>query len=179
MTRKARRCVPQQCPKCEMWFSEANKKSRHIAGKLCWGDGVPILNEETKAIWLYWKEKKQRKTPPSKQFLLSATEMVRLFSDAGITAKDIGKGSHQYALARHNDTGHYEMGNCRFITARANTQERSETNNVESKIKKTHTPHGTFKSLKEAAENHGLNHSVILYRVGSPTEKMKEYYYVE
>ena len=168
-----------QCPQCKMKFYTKGHLKGHYGSASCWGDSIPILNEETKEIWAYWRKKKLRKKHAHIDFKLSATEMVQLFSDAGITAKDIGKASHQYNLARHNDTGHYEMGNCRFITMRENIKERSETNNVESKIKKTHTPHGTFNSLNEAASHHGVNHSVISYRVSSPTEKMKEYYYVE
>ena len=175
-TRKTRNDTPKRCPQCEMWFTNGNKLSHHLRGTTCWGDSVPILNEETKAIWAYWKQKKFKGTP-NRQFLLSATEWVQLFEDAGITSKDIGKGSQQYQLARHNDTGHYEVGNCRFITSRANTQERSEINNVNSKTKRTHTPLGTFNSLGEAATHCGLKSGTLGARIRSTNDRMKEYYY--
>ena len=89
----------------------------------CWGADVPILNEETRAIWFYWMKKRKRARVKGQTFTLSATEMVQLFTDAGITANDIGKKAHQYQLGRHGDTGGYEMGNCRFITMKENMEE--------------------------------------------------------
>ena len=121
----------KKCPQCKMEISTSNF-DRHIKGKgnTCWGDSVPILNEETKAIWGYWKEKRYRADRKGIDFKLSATEMVQLFEDAGITANDIGRHPHQYALARHNDTGDYEMGNCRFTTRRENRAEQKSTKGI-------------------------------------------------
>ena len=183
---QTRPAVWVQCPECQMTIHRPSM-ALHLKGNLCWGDSVPILNEETKAIWSYWKQKKQRhdgyiRKGSSVKFLLSATDMVQLLNDAGITAKDIGRASHQYALARHNDTGDYEMGNCRFITVKENIGER-KPQSLTSKVlhqpqsRTTHTPNGTYNSLNEAARAYGVGHKTIAYRINSTTEKMKEYYY--
>ena len=162
--------------------------SRHLNGTYCWGDSVPILNEETKAIWQYWKAKKNRQTTRFRkgsgvEFLLTATEMVQLFTDAAITPNDIGRGSQQYQLGRHNDTGHYEMGNCRFITMTENQREQKRpTERMRGatvlQYKKTHTPYGTYESMAEAVRETGICKPTLAGRIRSTTEKMKEYYYV-
>ena len=119
-----------QCPNCKMLFpGRGGGHDKHANGTTCWGDSVPILTEETKAIWKYWKEKKSHGTP-NKQFLLSATDMLQLLNDASITANDIGRQPHQYQLARYNDTGDYEMGNCRFTTRRENRAEQKSTKGI-------------------------------------------------
>lgn len=58
-------------------------------------------------------------------FLLSFEEYEQLVKDANITVDDIGiKGYH---LARYNDTGNYELGNCRFIYYLDNYAEKKIT----------------------------------------------------
>ena len=161
----------KQCPQCKMKLHPVN--NTHIGSKSCWGDGVLILNEETEAIWSYWKVKRQRKAPSNKQFLLSATEMVQLFSDAGITANDIGRGLHQYQLARHNDTGHYEMGNCRFITAGANRAERCTQKNQRA----VKTPLGEFPSVRSAAKEHGMDKASVTHRLRSNGASWSQWHY--
>jgi len=54
---------------------------------------------------------------------LSFEEYKQLMEEAGICADDIGNKRGKYALARNNDLGHYEMGNCRFITTYENAKE--------------------------------------------------------
>ncbi len=54
---------------------------------------------------------------------LTFDEYKQLMEEAGITADDIGNKRGKYALARHNDLGHYEMGNCRFVTTYENAKE--------------------------------------------------------
>ena len=159
-----------------------NTITRHIGSESCWGESVPILNEETKAIWSYWTAKKKRhNTQTAHKFLLSATELLQLMNDAGITRDGIGVKPHQYQLARHGDTGDYEIGNCRFITSSENRAEQKSskgipTNHPNARI--THTPQGTYNSLTEAARAYGVGHKTISVRVESKTERMKEYYYV-
>lgn len=55
-------------------------------------------------------------------FNLSLDEFVKLVVDANIKSSDLGiKGYH---LARFNDSGAYEVGNCRFIHYTENLAER-------------------------------------------------------
>lgn len=56
-------------------------------------------------------------------FLLTQEEVQRLLDEACISWDQwTHKGYH---LARYNDSGPYEVGNCRFITANENYQEKS------------------------------------------------------
>ena len=55
---------------------------------------------------------------------ITESDLDLLLAEAGITMADIGQKSHEYALARYNDTGDYVLGNCRFITVAQNNAER-------------------------------------------------------
>ena len=57
------------------------------------------------------------------EWRLSKQEVKLLLHEAGITIWDVGNAGHKYCLARYNDRGHYEYGNCRFITNRENVRE--------------------------------------------------------
>lgn len=54
---------------------------------------------------------------------ISKQEIQMLLDEAGITIDDIGRERGTYQLARHNDLGHYELGNCRFILCEENRAE--------------------------------------------------------
>ena len=117
-----------KCPQCKRVYALGQMQS-HLQGKNCWGNSVPIEDEETERLYQYWKLKNNdcavKHCHTHKQWKLSPTELTQLLNDAGITIYDVGRHSgSQYQLARHNDTGHYEVGNCRFITLRENMQER-------------------------------------------------------
>jgi hypothetical protein len=65
----------------------------------------------------YWTRKRYSSQCRKIPFLLTGEEMVSLFEQAGITPADVGTNSpNQWVLARHGDTGPYEIGNCEFIT---------------------------------------------------------------
>ena len=178
---KGRKYPKTRCPECQLemteWGVRQHKKSA------CWGEGVPIINEETKTIWRYWRGKNSHHTP-EKQWLLTGAELVQLFEDAGITVNDIGQKSQQYQLARHGDTGHYEMGNCRFITMRENLQEKRVKTTEEwiahnaGHAKEVSTPHGTYPSLSEAARRIGVLQRTVSRRVKNEREKWKEWHLV-
>lgn len=52
-------------------------------------------------------------------------EYCKLVAEAGLVSSDLGFSSgKKYVLARYNDSGDYEYGNCRFITQKENAQER-------------------------------------------------------
>ena len=57
------------------------------------------------------------------EWRLSKQEVKLLLHEAGITIWDVGNAGNKYCLARYNDRGHYEYGNCRFITNRENIRE--------------------------------------------------------
>ena len=171
----------KQCPTCKMVFPYEGL-SRHLNGTYCWGDSVPILNEETKAIWQYWKAKKNRQTTRFRkgsgvEFLLTATEMVQLFTDAAITPNDIGRGSQQYALGRHNDTGNYEEGNCRFITARENKQEDNWDRATQKNVRVIVTPLGEFPSVRDAERLTGINRITLRDRLRHEGVQWSQWHY--
>ena len=60
-------------------------------------------------------------------FNLSNEDIQTLLDEAGITIFDVGRTSNEYVLARYNDTGPYEMGNCRYITFAENISEKEIT----------------------------------------------------
>jgi hypothetical protein len=67
------------------------------------------------------------------EFYLTFDEFKQLVQDANITVDDLHiKGYH---LARYNDSGNYEIGNCRFIPYLDNYKERkiSDRNRLASK----------------------------------------------
>ena len=153
-----------QCPQCKMTIPNKGGLAHHIKGSSCWGSSVPILSEDTKTIWKYYTAKKLRKG--ESPFLLTPQELMRLMDDAGIAANDIGQKSHQYQLARHNDTGNYEVGNCRFITAKENQNEKTTTH-----CKRVSIPQGTYHSVREAIRVTGIPRSTLRGRLESNAEK--------
>ena len=64
---------------------------------------------------------------------LTEDDIQQLLNEAGITIADVGARSDQYVLARHNDTGNYDMGNCRFVTANENVTEMNNRQKGKSK----------------------------------------------
>tara|TARA_R110000737_G_scaffold210135_1_gene227900 strand:+ start:120 stop:629 length:510 start_codon:yes stop_codon:yes gene_type:complete len=156
----------------------------HIGSTFCWGDSYPISDERTKKIWQYWCDKKKCQTP-LKQWLLSGAELVQLFEDAGISADDIGVKSQQYQLGRHNDSGHYQVGNCRFITTRENLQERTFTPEAVQKIKDAQTrkpvrtPSGWYESLTKCSEELGIRKDTLRLRLRSNSASWSQWQYAE
>ena len=54
---------------------------------------------------------------------LTYAEYVQLLRDAGIKSSDVG--TIGYHLARYGDVGGYEVGNCRFVPYKVNSDERT------------------------------------------------------
>ena len=168
----------KQCPQCKMKLKWHDNKHPTV----CWGDSVPITDDAKKSIWKYWKTKRSRHEASGAKFLLTATEIVQLFEDAGITGDDIGKRSSDYCLARVNDIGDYKMGNCSFKTQRENIQERSLETMVTAQketMKSVATPQGKYRGLGEAARMSNIDRGTLHYRVKSTRPRWKEYYYDE
>ena len=72
-------------------------------------------------IWLARKraDSKRRGIPCH----LTLPHLYLLLYAARITIHDIGKKRGEYVLGRFDDTGPYELGNCRFITVEQNNAE--------------------------------------------------------
>ena len=173
--------VPKQCPNCKMWLFNATNQVQHSRGILCWGN-TPINDDATKAIWQYWRDKR-KVSIPERQWLLTGGQLLELMEDAGITRDDIGMGNDKYQLGRHNDTGHYEVGNCRFITGLENKRERQVKSTAEMVAQAPHckevsTPHGTYPSIGEAARRTGVTRETVKNRVRNEKQKWKEWHLV-
>ena len=56
---------------------------------------------------------------------LKSADIRQLLEEAGITIDDLGHGRDSYCLARYNDLGSYEIGNCRFVTNGENWDEKN------------------------------------------------------
>ena len=161
----------KQCPQCKIEMN-ANGGRPH----LCWGD-VPILDERTLGIHQYWKNKRKSSKTRGIEFLLTPRQLIQLFEDAGITANDIGRGSQQYALGRHNDTGNYEEGNCRFITARENKQEDNWDRATQKNVRVIVTPLGEFPSVRDAERLTGINRITLRDRLRHEGVQWSQWHY--
>ena len=80
-------------------------------------------------------------------FNLTDDDIATLLSEAGIEVTDIGKSSGKYCLARYNDEGPYEMGNCRFVTFAQNLSEKKHSVENRRKLSERMTAH--WKELRE------------------------------
>jgi hypothetical protein len=49
-----------------------------------------------------------------------------LVADAGLKSSQLGYTGEGYVLGRYNDSGNYEIGNCRFITQKENSDEKNK-----------------------------------------------------
>ena len=102
------------CPECNLPCA-FHRIEIHRQGNFCWGNDYKIKTEEDVALYKYWKYKKNNFLKSEVKFLLSPSELLSLLEDVGISIHQVGSGPRNYNLARHGDTGNYEVGNCRFI----------------------------------------------------------------
>lgn len=82
-----------------------------------------------------WKYRKLRGrvSQTGQLLLLSFRQYMRLAKRAGLTNPDeIGCTRGTYQLGRKGDSGHYEWGNCRFITIEQNIAERKKNGGAAS-----------------------------------------------
>ena len=92
------------------------------------------LTEEQSAIRLHCQKKRGylkwvKKHKPDHpyfgvEFLLSDEQLLQLLREKGLTWSDVGKRNGTYQLGRFNDSGNYEVGNCRFILFEENRKEQ-------------------------------------------------------
>jgi len=109
--------MPELCEVCGenlKWL----RKDPHVC------PGKKVVGEESERLLMYWKVKRSNcKKDPG--FTLTFEQLEQLVEEAGIVPSQIARTAGGYALGRYGDTGPYEMGNCRFITASQNSTERN------------------------------------------------------
>ena len=71
-----------------------------------------------------WYNKKGDAKTQGLKCLLTFEEYCQLVKDAGLVSSQLGYKGQKYVLARYNDEGNYEIGNCRFITQKENIKEK-------------------------------------------------------
>lgn len=89
------------------------------------------LDDDGKLYTKYLRKKNNCKKEDLICFL-TFDDFCQLLIDAGIKSSDLGFTGNYYVLARYNDTGNYELGNCRFITHKENMAEQK---NLKDKIR--------------------------------------------
>lgn len=83
---------------------------------------------------------------------LTLDEYVTKLIEAGISPRDIGKGSCKYQLGRIGDTGPYTKESCRFITHTQNIKERDQ--NGGSKKGRTKKTDASIAAQSEKVSGH-------------------------
>ncbi|MBO4736457.1 MAG: hypothetical protein J5614_08700 [Paludibacteraceae bacterium] len=73
-----------------------------------------------------WQNKRVNARAEGIECNLTYEEYCQLVSDAGLKSSQLGYTGEDYVLGRYNDSGNYEMGNCRFITQKENSDEKKE-----------------------------------------------------
>ena len=97
-------------------------------------DILTLLNTDERRLWdMCRKRRKINSDAPSQHkydragnrvyWKLTPFEVRMLLEQAGISVWDWGQGKGKYNLARIDDLGNYEMGNCRFLPQEDNIRE--------------------------------------------------------
>lgn len=73
-----------------------------------------------------WYNKRVNAKAEGLECKLTFDEYCQLVDEAGLVSSQLGFTGEGYVLARYNDTGNYEIGNCRFITQKENSDEKNE-----------------------------------------------------
>ena len=148
------------CPDCNLPCSW-HRVDIHRQGNYCWGSEYKITTEDDAVLYKYWKYKKNNNLKGEVKFLLSPLELLRLLKDAGISIHEVGNGKSKYNLARYNDEGNYEIGNCRFIPQIDNIMEKEYGLRyiVEGK---------EYSYTKDVADEYGCGRATVRRRCESP-----------
>ena len=102
--------------------------------------------------------------------LLTAKQISDLFDEAGITMADIGQKADEYHLARYNDTGNYEWGNCRYILSVDNVREMNAPNTCACVVDGVE-----YATYKAAAKVIGCKYETVSRRCNSTNPKWDNY----
>ena len=110
------------------------------------------VNDDGK-LYRRWTNKRVNAKKENIKCLLFYEDYCKLVHEAGLVSSQLGFNGEGYVLARYNDTGCYEYGNCRFIKQKENSDEKMQ-----------HQPHRVyvveddklFISTVEAANAYGI-----------------------
>ena len=84
-----------------------------------------LINDDGK-LKQRWKNKRVNAKAEELECNLTYDEFCQLVYDAGLVSSQLGFTGDCYVLARYNDSGNYDFGNCRFITQKENVAEKNE-----------------------------------------------------
>lgn len=77
-------------------------------------------------LFLKWRQKRYNAKTMGNECFLTFDDYCRLVKEAGLVSSQLGLNGLSYELARYNDEGPYEIGNCRFITHQENVCEMKQ-----------------------------------------------------
>jgi hypothetical protein len=101
-----------------------------------------------------WQNKRVNARAEGIECNLTYDEYCQLVDNAGLKSSQLGYTGEGYVLARYNDSGNYEIGNCRFITQQENSDEKNE------RLFHTSEYHSSFKAFLDyynALEQAGID----------------------
>lgn len=84
-----------------------------------------------------WSNKRVNAKKENIEFNLTFDEYCKLVKEAGLKSSQLGFSGEGYVLARYNDVGAYEYGNCRFITHAENVKEKKISDKMRLSSKKS------------------------------------------
>ncbi len=122
-----------------------SRKSNHPDREL---DPIELELDDDGKLYLKYKAKIYNGKYQDNPCLLSFHEYCELVKEAGLKSSDLGYSGNKYDLARYNDEGPYEVGNCRFITHLENIRERKISNKMLETARKAQ-----LKSLEQYRQN--------------------------
>lgn len=104
--------------------SHVNKVSSSKKSKVPHSELSYSLDDDGELYNKYKQKRSNALYTQKKGFNLTFEEYCQLVNDAGLVSSQLGYKGEGYVLARFNDEGSYEYGNCRFITQTENLAER-------------------------------------------------------
>ena len=155
------------CPVCEHTTS-INHKNHHKCS------GPKFEHPDYEDIRAYRNRLWHRANNRGDECLLTAKQIADLLEEAGITIYQLGRSRECYHLARYNDTGNYEWGNCRFLPMVDNIGEQKSAN-----AKACICDGVEYPSRAEAARSIGVSESTIRDRIKSERPCWANYYWKE
>lgn len=90
------------------------------------------------------------------EFELTFHEFCVLLKEAGIKSSQLDRTGQSYELARHNDTGSYKVGNCRFIPQIQNLKERKTSDAMRAALSRGAS--ASAKARKQNPERYRKSH---------------------
>ena len=155
------------CPVCEH-DTVLGRKNRHNCG------GPKFDHPEYEEIRLYRQRLCNRAKGKGVDCTLSTLDIANLLEEAGISVSQLGRNKGCYHLARHGDTGNYEIGNCRFLPMSENIKEQKPNGSKECICDGV-----VYPSRAAAARAIGVSDSTIGDRIRSTLSRWADYKWKE